>query len=76
MTVGAGAPGGLVEISGELTRGSRVISGGSEGLVDGEPIRILRKEPEAVFSSGARGVQRKSDGRAEMNHGAGGMGKP
>ena len=77
VTVGAGAPGGLVEISGELTRGSRVISGGSEGLVDGEPIRILRKEPEAVFSSGARGVQRKSDGRAgEMNHGAGGMGKP
>ena len=77
VTVGAGAPGGLVEISGELTRGSRVISGGSEGLVDGERIRILRKEPEAVFSSGARGVQRKSDGRAgEMNHGAGGMGKP
>ena len=77
VTVGAGAPGGLVEISGELTRGRRVISGGSEGLVDGEPIRILRKEPEAAFSSGGRGVQRKSDGRAgEMNHGAGGMGKP
>ena len=77
VTVGAGAPGGLVEISGDLARGSRVISGGSEGLVDGEAIRILRKEPEAAFSTGGRDVQRKSDNRAgEMTHGTGEMGKP
>ena len=52
-------------------------SGGREGLVGGVRIRMLRKDPEAGFSSGAGGVQRKSGGRAgEMNHGAGGMGKP
>ena len=77
VTVGAAAPGGLVEISGDLSRGSRVISGGAVGLVDGESIRILRKDPEAAFSSGSRDAPRKSDGGAGgMNHGPDGMEKP
>jgi len=76
VTVGASAPGGLVEISGDLARGSRVISGGGEGLVDGEAIRIDGEEPEAAYSGGSVGTERKSGGgKAKMNHKTDEMGK-
>lgn len=76
VTVGAVAPGGLVEISGDLARGSRVIAGGGDGLVDGEAIRVVGEEPEAAYSGGSVDAERKSDGgTGEMNHGTDEMGK-
>ena len=55
MTLGVGAPGGLVEVIGSLSLGSRVVAGGAQGLVDGQRIRISGEEPEAAYSDGAGG---------------------
>jgi multidrug efflux pump subunit AcrA (membrane-fusion protein) len=55
VTLGVGAPGGLVEVVGSLSLGSRVVAGGAQGLVDGQRIRISGEEPEAAYSDGAGG---------------------
>jgi len=56
VTLGVGAPGGLVEVIGSLSLGSRVVAGGAQGLVDGQRIRISGEEPEAAYSDGAGGA--------------------
>ena len=55
VTIGVGAPGGLVEVTGDLAMGSRVVAGGADGLMDGQRIRIRGEEPEAAYSDGAGG---------------------
>jgi HlyD family secretion protein len=55
VTIGVEAPGGLVEVTGDLAVGSRVVAGGADGLVDGQRIRIRGEEPEAAYSDGASG---------------------
>ena len=67
VTLGVEAPGGLVEVTGGLAVGSRVVAGGADGLVDGQRIRIRGEEPEAAYSDGAvgpgaAGVNMDSDG--------------
>ena len=52
VTLGVRAPGGLVEVTGKLSLGSRVVAGGAQGLVDGQRIRISGEEPEAAYSEG------------------------
>ena len=69
VTIGVEAPGGLVEVTGDLAVGSRVVAGGADGLVDGQRIRIRGEEPEAAYSDGASGPggaggNIDSDGRA------------
>jgi RND family efflux transporter MFP subunit len=56
VTLGVGAPGGLVEVIGSLSLGSRVVAGGAQGLVDGQRIRISGEEPEAAYSDGGGGA--------------------
>ncbi len=55
VTLGVGAPGGLVEIEGGITIGSRIIAGGREGLRDGDRIRVTGEEPEAAYSESPSG---------------------
>ncbi|MFP6703774.1 MAG: hypothetical protein VB861_18645 [Planctomycetaceae bacterium] len=55
VTIGVEAPGGLVEVTGDLAVGSRVVAGGADGLMDGQRIRIRGEEPEAAYSDGAGG---------------------
>jgi len=55
VIIGVGAPGGLVEVTGDLAMGSRVVAGGADGLMDGQRIRIRGEEPEAAYSDGAGG---------------------
>ena len=55
VTIGVEVPGGLVEVTGSLAVGSRVVAGGADGLVDGQRIRIRGEEPEAAYSDGAGG---------------------
>lgn len=49
VSVEGSAPGGLVEIRGELAVGARVIAGGGEGLVDGVRIRIVGEDRAAAY---------------------------
>ena len=70
VAVGAGVSGGLVEVTGSLSRGSRVVAGGAEGLVDGQRIRISREEPEAAYSGGGRaGPDAAAAGNAAADRG-------
>lgn len=55
VTIGVEAPGGLVEVTGDLAVGSRVVAGGADGLMDGQRIRIRGEEPEAAYSDGTGG---------------------
>lgn len=80
VTMGVGAPGGLVEVTGNLSMGSRVVAGGGDGLVDGQRIRVAGEEPEAAYSDGegfgSSGVGQKTHGTAaDGNHNSGESGK-
>ena len=55
VTIGVEAPGGLIEVTGDLAVGSRVVAGGADGLVDGQRIRIRGEGSEAAYSDGAGG---------------------
>jgi multidrug efflux pump subunit AcrA (membrane-fusion protein) len=44
VTLGASAPGGLVEVTGGLTVGSRIISRGYESLDDGDRITVVSED--------------------------------
>ena len=72
VTLGVGAPGGLVEVTGSLSMGSRVVAGGARGLVDGQRIRISGEEPEAAYSEG---VDQGSSGTEKVK-GAGAGSEP
>ena len=66
VTLGVRAPGGLVEVTGKLSLGSRVVAGGAQGLVDGQRIRISGEEPEAAYSEGVgRGAGQGAGGGDE-----------
>ena len=53
VTTGNVAAGGLVEIAQGLEAGSRLIARGSEGLVDGERIRVVSEDAEQVATAAA-----------------------
>jgi len=72
VTLGVAAPGGLVEVTGSLSMGSRVVAGGAQGLVDGQRIRISGEQPEAAYSEGAG----QGASGTEKSKGAGGGDEP
>lgn len=53
ITPGGAASGSLVEVRGDITVASRVISRGFENLVDGARIRVVSEEPEQVADATA-----------------------
>ena len=61
VETGGQKPGGLVEIIGKLTVSSRVIATGTDGLADGERVRVIAEEPEAAFSHDAATSVRKHE---------------
>ena len=52
VTLGVGAPGGLVEVTGKLAMGDRIVARGGDGLLDGQRVKNSGEEPEAAFSDG------------------------
>ncbi len=76
VTLGVGAPGGLVEVTGKLAMGNRIVARGAAGLMDGQRVKISGEEPEAAFSDGNSSTPgRAPDVPGDKGAGGGTMGK-
>ena len=65
VTLGVAAPGGLVEVTGKLAMGSRVVARGGDGLRDAQRVKISGEEPEAAFSDGSTTVPGRAQGNRD-----------
>ena len=64
-SLGVSAPGGLVEVTGKLTMGSRVVARGGDGLRDAQRVKISGEESEAAFSDGSTTVPGRAQGNRD-----------